>query len=267
MEACTRGDRMRLAKRYFVGLACFSALLTSVAVTKSQAQTPSGRVPVLLELFTSEGCSSCPPADKLLEEIDRTQPIERADLVVLSEHVDYWNRDGWTDPYSSPTFTERQQVYASRLGVSDIYTPQIVVDGTRSVVGGNWPKVESAIRQSLREAKISISVAAKRNEDKAEIHVEIAPTSTKERAVVYLVLAHDRVRSQVARGENAGRDLSHVAVAYSVREIASIKPLSAFDKGLSVSLPRNSRAGDTRAIVFVRRSDTTAVIGVAQTLL
>jgi len=178
--------------------------------------------------------------------------------------VDYWNHLGWSDPYSSSAFTERQQRYALRFGTDDIYTPEIVVDGTKSLVGGNWPKAESAIKESLRESKIPVNVTAERNEGKAQIHVEVGSKSSKKQAVVYLVLAHDRARSQVARGENAGRDLSHVAVAYSIQVIAKIQSESKFDKALSVPLPRNSTAGDTRVIVFVRRSDTTQIIGVAQ---
>ncbi len=227
---------------------------------------PSATTPVFVELFTSEGCSSCPPADKLLADLDRNQPIPGANLIVLSEHVDYWNRQGWSDPFSSHAFTGRQEMYASRLGVSEIYTPQLVVDGTRSVVGSNRPKLKDAVNESLRDSKIPLSVAAGRNNAERKkntviIHVTLGAAPLQPRARVYLVLARDRAQSQVSRGENAGRSLSHVAVAYSIREVAPAGPESNSDITLPVSLLPNSRI-----IVFVQASDTGKIISVAQTI-
>ncbi len=223
------------------------------------------KTPVLLELFTSLGCSSCPPADKLLAEIDREQPINGGRLIVLSEHVDYWNNPAWSDPFSSTTYTQRQRVYDSRFGV-EVYTPQLVVDGTTALVGSSWPKAENAIKQALHAPTIPVHVTAVRSEGKAQVDIDAGPNSIGKKAVLFLVLAHDHAESHVGGGENAGRTLSEVAVAYSLREIANIEPGSIFQKSLSIALPEGSKAGGTRVIAFARRSDTTQIIGVDQTL-
>jgi hypothetical protein len=256
------GRLMILAKRCVAQFACLATVLFGPTGARFEAPAASGAVPVLLELFTSEGCSSCPPADQLLEEIDRKQPVQGADLIVLSEHVDYWNHLGWADPYSSRVFTERQQAYASRFQTEEIYTPELVVDGIRPLVGGNWPKAENAIKEALRRSKLPVNVTAKRNEHTLQIHVEVVPNSIKNLAVVYLALAYDHAQSQVGKGENAGRNLSHVAVVFSMREIGKVKSDSTFERDLSIPLPRNSV---TRVIAFVQRSGTAEIIGVART--
>src|SRR5437773_3318540 len=122
---------------------------------------------VLLELFTSEGCSSCPPADALLERLDRTQPVAGAQIIVLSEHVDYWNHIGWADPYSSPAFSARQQQYARRFRTQEPYTPQMVVDGRTEFVGSDTRSAESAVRDALRQPKVAIHITG--NEGSANI--------------------------------------------------------------------------------------------------
>lgn len=114
----------------------------------SRAADSVGPVPVLVELFTSEGCSSCPPADAWLQQIDAVQPVPGARLIVLSEHVDYWNHDGWKDPYSSASITERQGDYVRALRLEGPATPQVVVDGTVNLPLGDAQQ----IRQTLQEA-------------------------------------------------------------------------------------------------------------------
>jgi hypothetical protein len=162
------------------------------------------RAPVLVELFTSEGCSSCPPADRLLQTLD-------PDAIVLEEHVDYWDHQGWRDPFSSPKFTARQEQYARFLR-SEVYTPQMVIDGREQVLGND----PAAVHKALARA------AATR---KAELHIEATraavTVTTEAKGDLSIVLADESGRSNVLRGENAGRDLAHVAIA---RAILKAKP-------------------------------------------
>lgn len=214
------------------------------------------RVPVLLELFTSEGCSSCPPADRLLEKLDREQGIAGAEVIVLSEHVDYWNHLGWADPYSSPVFSMRQRDYANHLD-GQTYTPELVVDGVRGFVGSDQREAEKAIREAARRTKTTLHVTAEKMDKKAklDIHLDGSPEG-----ILYVALAHDAMKSEVLRGENAGRGMSHVAVAYLVEKVGKLVPgKSAFERVVSL------KPGSTRVVVFVAEPGSGRVIALAQT--
>jgi hypothetical protein len=224
------------------------------------------RTPVLLELFTSEGCSSCPPADKLLQKLDHEQSVDGADLIVLSEHVDYWNHLGWADPYSSPAFSKRQQDYASQLD-AEVYTPQLVIDGGRQVVGSDRVAVEHGIQDSLRMPKLPVMITAKRDRDGMAVHIEVGPGHGKSSAAVYLALAADQTRSHVIRGENAGRELEHVAVAESLVKIAEVTNGSGLQKDVRLALPTGSRTGNLRVVVFVQAASSRRIVGIAQARL
>src|ERR1700751_3032863 len=116
-------------KKVLLRIALFAAIGFG-SVIHGRADS-AAKTPVVLELFTSEGCSSFPPADRLLQSLDEQQPFAGAQVVVLSEHVDYWNGDGWTDPFSAAQFTDRQRWYADQFRLDSVYTPQVVVDGER----------------------------------------------------------------------------------------------------------------------------------------
>src|SRR6202030_277494 len=142
-----------------------------------QVDDSAARTSVLIELFTSEGCSSCPPADALLEKLDRSQPVRGADLIVLSEHVDYWNDIGWKDPYSSREYSERQSAYAARFGRGVVYTPQMVIDRHSELVGSDERGAIQAVENETKFAKVPLSLSAIRfdSNNKLSTHVEAGP--------------------------------------------------------------------------------------------
>jgi hypothetical protein len=204
---------------------------------------------VLVELFTSEGCSTCPPADLLLQKLDRSQPVAGAELVVLSEHVDYWNSDGWKDPFSSHLFSERQDDYVRHFRIEGPYTPQMVVDGKAEFVGSDEQAALRAIGDAARAKKIPVELSEVRvSGGSVAAHVQAGPLAGQ--ASVLLVLADDSDHSSVARGENAGRNLSHVAVVRSLTEVGNASASEAFSKYVKVSLGSANRE-NLRVVAFV----------------
>jgi hypothetical protein len=134
-------------------------VLASLLLSASDMPRGGAPSPVLVELFTSEGCSSCPPADAFLQQLDRTQPIAGAQLIGLSEHVDYWNHIGWTDPYSSRFFSDRQTAYSDRFGLNSVYTPQMVVDGSAEFVGNDSRQASQAVVKALALPKVAVRIS------------------------------------------------------------------------------------------------------------
>jgi hypothetical protein len=204
------------------------------------------RAPVLVELFTSEGCSSCPPADHLLEQLD-------PHVIVLSEHVDYWDHQGWKDPYSSHSYTQRQESYARQFAIDGVYTPQMVIDGVAQFNGSDAQRAKSEIDKAQQRPKAKVHI--ERTATGVQVNVEDAPRS----AGVYLVVADGSGTSQVSAGENNGRQLHHVAIVRSLKKIGSAKHGEVFHK--LVDLPKTG-AGQ-RVIVFLQDSEMGPVSGAA----
>src|SRR5581483_10170098 len=178
------------------------------ALLSAPAVTPGSRTPVLLELFTSEGCSSCPPADRLLEYLDTNQPVPGADLIVLSEHVDYWDSSSWRDRFSSSQYTARQQEYTNKYHLNGVYTPQLVIDGHFGLVGSDARGATSAIRQAIREPKVPIAISnVTRDGDRLTAHIDL-PESGQDfkggRGTLFVAIADNRAESHVGGGENIG---------------------------------------------------------------
>jgi len=187
------------------------SLCLMVAITPAQA----GERPIVVELFTSEGCSSCPPADALLAEL-----ASRPDVLALSFHVDYWDRLGWKDPYSSREATERQDHYATLLDLATVYTPQIVVDGKWQAVGSDRAEVEHAL-DLARPNRTEIPVVPRLGHGQARI--SLGPGGEGVTASVLLIGFDRRHVSAVKRGENSGRTLAHVDVVRGIEEVGRLR--------------------------------------------
>lgn len=215
--------------------------------------------PVLVELFTSEGCSDCPPADALLARLDATQFVPGAFAIVLSEHVTYWNHLGWRDPFSLEEMDARQQEYSAHFQINSVYTPQMVVDGAEQFVGSNRDALARAIQRSAAIEKIPLEIVEPRLQNNKAIFALRSESAKNVRW--YAAIAADATRSEVARGENAGRTLHHTAV---VRVLQQLKRKSdAQEFNLPVDVVATSNA-NIRLVVFAVDDHTGKVIAAAQ---
>ena len=252
-------------------ISSIALLSTAVWLGSKPARAANDRVPVLVELFTSEGCSSCPPADRFLEKLDR-QPLSGAEIIVLSEHVDYWNHIGWRDPYSSHLYSDRQSEYASRFGLDGVYTPQMVVDGSTEFVGSNTDLADKAFAQALNTPKIavrlsSVSLGTARTL-RARVEADALPPSvTQSEAEVYVVLALNHAESHVFGGENGGRTLSHVAVVRRLVKVGPLKHNEGFSENLELKLESGLDTHNLRLIAFVQEPKQGKVLGAAEQLV
>ena len=175
------------------------------------AQTTT-RVPVLAELFTSEGCNSCPPADQLLAMWLEEQPIEGVLIVPLSEHVTYWDHQGWKDPFGSEQFTTRQRQYGQRFNLDSIYTPQLIIDGREEYVGSDRRAIERALKNSAKQVKPELRITASIGDSTIKLAASGPGLAAEAGADLLFVVTEDRLVVDVKRGENANRTLKHSGV-------------------------------------------------------
>lgn len=245
-----------------LGLAAFASLTLSGTPKLVQADTP--RTPVLVELFTSEGCSSCPPADTLLSELVHMQPVPGALVIALGEHVDYWDGRSWTDPFSSHALTVRQDEYASSFHNSTVYTPQMVVDGRTEFVGSDGDKASAAIARAARAPKAQVSVAPDAQPGMYAVSVRGLPAlAPGDAADVFFAVTQDSARSHVGGGENSGRTLTHVAVVRVLEKLGTVRAGETFAVHHAVPQAAAGRNGGSHVLVFVQARSSRRVLGAA----
>lgn len=239
-----------------------SSVLTLLAATLLPAQT--SRTPVLVELFTSEGCSSCPPADRLLASLSAAQPIAGADIIALEEHVDYWDGIGWKDRFSSSTFTDRQNLYAPKLGFDSPYTPQMVIDGRYQFVGNDAARATATIAKSVASPKSVLTLSPSTISGR-KVNASVAlggqPLPNGD---LYAVLVQPSATTQVRGGENGGRKLEHVSIARAFSRIARTQDLTKSPVSFSLTAPPDADPSSLRLVVFAQLPSQGSIVAIAQ---
>lgn len=258
-----------LAALSFVAVATWSA--SGARESRAQTSGTPGRQPVLVELFTSEGCSTCPPADALLGVLDRAQPIGSAEVIAVEEHVDYWDQQGWKDPFDSPDWTFRQNEYSGSLHNGTPYTPQMVVDGTQGFTGSRGPLAKEAIEKaaSVQKTKVAISEASPAQGRSVALKIDVEKPlngTPKDTAQVLLGVTETGLHSSVKAGENAGHELQHAAVLRELKVIGAVgkNGQEGFSGQQTVKLDSSWNLANLRVVVFVQEKKSRRVLGAAE---
>jgi hypothetical protein len=253
--------QIRSVYKYFLLLFILGLSISAVS------QLAPSRRPVLVELFTSEGCSSCPPADAVLAMLDRDQPVQNAEIIVLGEHVDYWDQLGWHDRFSSRQYTERQNQYSARLGVDGVYTPQMIVDGADQFVGNDLTHARRSIVSAAQKAKLNLSLS-RPVVDARKISASVslpASSVSSSNGELYAALVDPIDFTDVHNGENGGRRLEHVGVVRNLQRIGSLKDLGTGPFRFSLNAPGDVDPVNMRVVVFAQQNHQGNVIGAVVT--
>jgi hypothetical protein len=263
------------SQRFSMSLAAAAfALVLLKTVAAQENTTPAIRTQVVVELFTSEGCSSCPPADQLLARLEASQPIKNVEIIALEEHVTYWNQGGWIDPFSSDLFSIRQYDYAGKLGNGNAYTPQMVVDGQKEFVGSREVQAAGAIQRAASQKKIEVKITPEAHTagEVQTFRIEagsLADMPGGDIPEIWMAITETGLHSNVKAGENAGEDLHHAAVVRKLRKIGEAKspgPIS-FSDDERVKLDRGWKRENTRIVVFIQERQSKKILGAASAKL
>lgn len=234
----------------------FGFLLSALLCAQISAKTP-----VLVELFTSQGCPTCPAADKILAELETMQPITDAEIITLAWHVDYWDSFGWKDEFSSPVFSQRQVAYSRALNIGETYTPQMFVDGTNHFIGTKLDKATKAIVQAAKISKPEIKIRL--DEDKVKIEIPSLPKH--EFSTVYVATIQDNLSRKIGRGNNAGKTLLHSSVARDLKAVGAIAPqMEKFETGTFFQIQPDWKREDLKLIVFVQENGSRKILAVSK---
>jgi hypothetical protein len=239
-----------------------SKVLSQIASTQNSAAGPSA---VLVELFTSEGCSDCPPADELLRKINGHNTADGQLIVGISEHVSYWNGLGWKDPFSADIYTSRQNDYGTHFGLESVYTPQMVVNGREQFVGSDGRALQAALATESQRKQILLRIDSGQIKDNnVTFSFTASDLPAKGALQLVAVLVDDMDQSSVLRGENSGRKLTHVAVARALAPLGILR--EAVQHSITLPLPpsflSNPGAGH-HLVLFAQQGSGGPIVGIA----
>ena len=241
----------------------FVLLAPNFAVSQNTGEGSSASV-AIVELFTSEACSSCPPADALLRQINLKRASAGQLIVGISEHVTYWDSLGWKDPFSSRTFTDRQNAYASRLSPDGSYTPQMVLNGREQFVGSDAGALEQALRDDARHPHLVLSILSSTlSSSRVDVKFSLAGETSRP-LDIFAVLTDDADQSNVLGGENGGRLLQHVSVARSLTRVAMVQGDG--EQSVHIVLPEGFQPGSGSGhhlILLAQEQHLGAIVGAA----
>lgn len=236
------------------------ALFAGVSAFAQNNKTAKKGIAVL-ELFTSEGCSSCPPADALMGKIQNE--YKDKEVYVLAYHVDYWDREGWKDVFSNPEYTKRQYSYARWLGVESVYTPQVVINGKSEHIASQENIVRGSMAKTLaKPATADVTLKAAQKNDKLTVSYTISGASGS--SVLQLAVVQKAAKTNVKRGENGGRILFHYQI---VRRFKSTIISTTGNGNTEISLPKDFNTKDFEVIGFIQDTNTGAILGADKAIL
>ena len=214
----------------------------------------------VVELFTSQGCSSCPPADRVLSELVARAEKKKQPIYALSFHVDYWNYLGWKDPYSDGRFSERQEEYGKALGIN-LYTPQMLVNGRGAFVGSRKAEAEGNVEKALRQAaSVSIELGKRISSSKATVELTYALSEIHPEWVLNVALVERNLKDAVKRGENKGRTLVHDNV---VRDF-EVLPLETNSGSVKIPITSVTDHSQASVIAYVQHRESMHILGASR---
>lgn len=247
-------------KTYLVVLSVLSLGTLWLSTANAKAIETHREAFAVVELFTSEGCSSCPPADEVLQRLQRDHGADGERVFVLSFHVDYWNRLGWADPFSAPAYSQRQRDYAHALGNRSIYTPQMVINGETEFVGSREAVAQREVERVLQPghmADVGVGLAIHTQRDAKTIDIDWRLDRLPDGAVLNLAVVENGLSIDVPRGENRGQTLRHDGV---VRVLHTLTP-SAKHGSVTLELPQDLAPAQSAVVAFVQDDRTMHILG------